>query len=99
MWKSAGVFIRGPVTQAIYKSGGPFIAGSKPSEADCELSITVLTASVLTLGQTTSSPGLPEPSPTPVSSLDLPALRSSPRSRSSLAVTRLTQSLANTGSE
>jgi len=34
MWKSAGVFIRGPVTQAIYKSGGPFIAGSKPSEAD-----------------------------------------------------------------
>lgn len=36
MWDSAGIVIRGVLTQAITKSEGPFADGDKPGEDDCE---------------------------------------------------------------
>ena len=38
LWKSAGILIRGVVTQAITATGGPYAAGDKPGESDCESS-------------------------------------------------------------
>ncbi|KAL7421738.1 hypothetical protein Q5752_003509 [Cryptotrichosporon argae] len=34
LWKSVGIVVRGPVTQALQKNGGPFAGGETPSEAD-----------------------------------------------------------------
>jgi hypothetical protein len=36
LWKSAGIAIRGVITQALKKNEGPFAAGDTPSEVDCE---------------------------------------------------------------
>ena len=36
LWKSAGIVIRGVITQAINANGGPFAAGPNPGEVDCE---------------------------------------------------------------
>ena len=36
MWESAGIVIRGVLTQALTKTSGPFAAGEKPGEADCK---------------------------------------------------------------
>jgi hypothetical protein len=36
MWKSAGIVIRGVITQALQKTPGPFAGGEKPGEPDCE---------------------------------------------------------------
>lgn len=36
MWDSAGIVIRGVLTQALTKTSGPFAAGEKPGEADCK---------------------------------------------------------------
>jgi hypothetical protein len=40
MWESAGIVIRGVLTQAITKSEGPFADGDKPGEDDCEWRVT-----------------------------------------------------------
>lgn len=42
MWRSAGIVIRGVLTQALQKNGGPFAGGDKPGEADFHI-ITWLT--------------------------------------------------------
>lgn len=36
MWKSIGIVVRGVITQAITKTGGPFAEGEEPGESDCE---------------------------------------------------------------
>lgn len=36
MWDSAGIVIRGVLTQALNKNKGPYADGEKPGEDDCE---------------------------------------------------------------
>lgn len=49
LWKSVGITIRGVVTQALKKNGGPFAGGDKPSEVDFHI-ITWLSRSITNAG-------------------------------------------------
>lgn len=55
LWKSAGIVIRGVITQAINANGGPFAAGPNPGEVDYHI-ITWLARTVTNTGVEPNSP-------------------------------------------
>ncbi|CAD6587739.1 MAG: hypothetical protein TREMPRED_004834 [Tremellales sp. Tagirdzhanova-0007] len=55
LWKSVGIAIRGVITQALNKNGGPFAAGDSPSEVDFHM-ITWLSRTITNTGVEPGSP-------------------------------------------
>ncbi|WVR07180.1 hypothetical protein IAU60_004221 [Kwoniella sp. DSM 27419] len=55
LWKSVGIAVRGVITQALQKNGGPFAGGSEPSEVDYHL-ITWLARTITNTGVEPGSP-------------------------------------------
>ncbi|KAK8864266.1 hypothetical protein IAR55_001512 [Kwoniella newhampshirensis] len=55
LWKSVGIALRGVVTQALQKNGGPFAGGAEPSEVDYHL-ITWLSRTITNTGVEPGSP-------------------------------------------
>nr|XP_019010793.1 uncharacterized protein I206_04096 [Kwoniella pini CBS 10737]OCF49574.1 hypothetical protein I206_04096 [Kwoniella pini CBS 10737] len=55
LWTAVGIALRGVVTQALQKNGGPFAGGSEPSEVDYHI-ITWLSRTITNTGVEPSSP-------------------------------------------
>lgn len=55
LWKSVGIVIRGVITQALQKNGGPFAGGDSPSEVDFHI-IAWLSRTITNTGAEPGSP-------------------------------------------